>query len=102
MAINAPDYFTPADPGPPPVDADVILADPNGTLAGAAGPIAASGPLTDAISKVWPMPGTDTDNDGLPDALELQMDVLATLLLGAVFRHATGLNDIVIGGACFW
>jgi len=77
LAINAPDYFTPADPGPPPVDADVILADPNGTLAGAAGPIAASGPLTDAISKVWPMPGTDTDNDGLPDALELQMDVLA-------------------------
>lgn len=77
LAINAPEFFTPADPGPPPVDADLILADPNGTLAGAAGPIPADGPLTDAIPMVWPMPGWDTDNDGLPDALEIQMDVVA-------------------------
>ena len=77
LAINAPEFFTPADPGPPPVVADLILADPNGTLAGAAGPIPADGPLTDAISMVWPMPGWDTDNDGLPDALEIQMEVVA-------------------------
>lgn len=77
LAVNNPGFFTPADPGPPLVDADPILADPAGTLAGTAVPIAADGPLTDAISKVWPMPGWDTDNDGLPDALELQMDVMA-------------------------
>jgi len=79
LAVNASGVYTPDDPlALPPVVGDPILFD-GGSLAGISPPatLAATGPLTDAISKVWPMPGKDTDNDGLPDALELQMDVMA-------------------------
>ena len=80
LAENAPGVYTPGDPMalPDPIVGDTILFD-GGTLATIVSPatLDATGPLTDAISKAWPMPGKDTDNDGLPDAMELQMDVRA-------------------------
>ena len=67
--------FTQADAAAlPPVAADTIVDDV-GLLETAAIAFPRSGPLTDAISTIWPMPGTDTDDDGWPDALEIQADV---------------------------
>ncbi|MGD9780976.1 MAG: LamG-like jellyroll fold domain-containing protein [Kiritimatiellia bacterium] len=63
--------FTQEDPLVP-VAADTILDDV-GVLESSAG-LVKSGALTDAISTIWPMPGTDTDDDGWQDALEIQMD----------------------------
>lgn len=74
-ANNTPGFFTPADPMNPLSVGDVILADPNGALAGAALPIAGGKPITDNVPKMIPMPGWDTDSDGLPDAAEIQRDV---------------------------
>ena len=78
LAVNAPGVYTPDDPAalPLPVVGDPILFD-GGTLATIVAPatLDATGPLTDAISTIWPMPGTDTDDDGWPDALEIQADV---------------------------
>ncbi|NCA83599.1 MAG: hypothetical protein EOM72_12820, partial [Opitutae bacterium] len=78
LAVNAPGVYTPDDPAalPLPVVGDPILFD-DGTLAAIVAPatLDATGPLTDAISTIWPMPGTDTDDDGWPDALEIQADV---------------------------
>ena len=79
LAVNAPGYYTPSDGAAiPPVVGDPILFD-GGSLAGVVAPatLEASGPLTDAISLIWPMPGTDTDDDGWPDQLEIQADVQA-------------------------
>ena len=51
-------------------DGDLVLADPEGILsAGTQGR-----PLYDNIPLMMPMPGRDTDNDGLPDSMEIQMD----------------------------
>lgn len=51
-------------------DGDLVLADPEGILsAGTQGR-----PLYDNIPQFMPMPGRDTDNDGLPDSMEIQMD----------------------------
>jgi subtilisin family serine protease len=44
-------------------------------LADAGGPLAGGRPVTDNLPLKYPMPGTDTDDDGRPDALEIQMDV---------------------------
>jgi hypothetical protein len=49
---------------------DLVLADPAGILtAGMQGY-----PLYDNAPLLVPMPGYDTDNDGLPDSMEIQMD----------------------------
>ena len=82
QAINAPGVFTPASAGPPPVVGDIILSDPDGILAAAVAPIpdlaAGDDPAPSILDNVplkYPMPGNDTDDDGWPDALEIQMDV---------------------------
>ncbi len=52
------------------VNGDLVLADPEGILSeGVQG-----FPLYDNIPLMMPMPGRDTDNDGLPDSMEIQMD----------------------------
>ena len=71
---QSPGVFTPASVGPPPVVADVILADPDGTLAAALAPIDGY-PLTDNVPLMMPMAGRDTDQDGRPDSMEIRMDV---------------------------
>ncbi|MDR0994636.1 MAG: hypothetical protein LBN38_08780, partial [Verrucomicrobiota bacterium] len=49
---------------------DVILNDPNGTIElGSVG-----SRITDNIPMMVPMPGMDTDEDGLPDSMEIRMD----------------------------
>lgn len=75
-ALTTPGTFTPADPmALPPVAGDVILSDPGGVLASAALPVPGGEPITDNVPKMIPMPGWDTDSDGLPDAMEIQKDV---------------------------
>ena len=58
---------------------DVILSDPDSILTDAetAGTDLVTGgkPVTDNLPLMVPMPGTDTDADGLPDSTEIQMDV---------------------------
>jgi hypothetical protein len=50
---------------------DLVLSDPEGVLtAGIQGY-----PLFDNIPLMMPMPGWDTDNDGLADSMEIRMDV---------------------------
>ena len=49
---------------------DLILADPNGILTADT----QGYPLYDNIPLMMPMPGRDTDNDGLVDSMEIQMD----------------------------
>ncbi len=78
---QVPGVFTPAMAGPPPVVGDTIISDPDSILAAAATPIPDIGagedparPILDNLPLKYPMPGTDTDDDGLPDALEIQMD----------------------------
>lgn len=52
------------------VNGDLVLSDPDGILtAGVQG-----FPLYNNIPLMMPMPGFDTDNDGLPDSMEIQMD----------------------------
>lgn len=52
------------------MNGDLVLSDPDGILtAGTQG-----FPLFDNIPLMMPMPGRDTDNDGLPDSMEIQMD----------------------------
>ena len=52
------------------MNGDLVLADPQGILSeGVQGY-----PLYDNIPLMMPMPGRDTDNDGLPDSMEIQMD----------------------------
>ena len=52
------------------MNGDLVLSDPDGILtAGTQG-----FPLYDNIPLMMPMPGRDTDNDGLPDSMEIQMD----------------------------
>ena len=52
------------------MNGDLVLSDPDGILtAGVQG-----FPLYDNIPLMMPMPGRDTDNDGLPDSMEIQMD----------------------------
>ncbi len=72
--LNTPGFFTPASVGPPPVLADLILSDPDGTLAAAALPIPGY-PLTDNTPLVVPMPGKNTDDDAMPDNVEIRMAV---------------------------
>ena len=62
-------------PPVPPLPGDVILSDPDGALAAAMGPISGGRPVTENVPKMIPMPGWDTDSDGLSDAMEIQMDV---------------------------
>lgn len=50
---------------------DLVLADPNGILTGGE----QGYPLYDNIPLMMPMSGRDTDNDGLVDSMEIQMDV---------------------------
>ena len=67
--------FTQADPGafPFPVLADTIIYDV-GTLATATGPLDGHS-VTDNAPLMVPNPGKDTDSDGLPDSMEILMDV---------------------------
>ena len=52
------------------MNGDLVLSDPEGILvAGTQGY-----PLFDNIPLMMPMPGYDTDSDGLPDSMEIQMD----------------------------
>lgn len=74
-AVNAPGDFTPADPMDPLSVGDVILSDPDGALAATALPISGGERITDNVPKMIPMPGWDTDSDGLPDGMEIQLDV---------------------------
>lgn len=74
-ALNAPGFYTPADPMDPLSVGDVILSDPMGTLGAAVGPLDGGRPITDNAPLMVPMPGWDTDSDGLPDAAEIQRDV---------------------------
>ena len=63
LALASPGVYTLGDP---------ILADVSGLTGGEAGlSIVRNTPYK------WPIPGNDTDDDGLPDALEIQMDVAA-------------------------
>ena len=71
-AVTTPGTYTPPVP---PMAGDVILSDPSGTLAAAVLPIAGGEPITDNLPKMIPMPGWDSDSDGLPDAAEIQRDV---------------------------
>lgn len=75
-SVNAPDTFTPAALSPLMIG-DVILADPDGELTNAetGGYLLEGRSITDNIPLMVPMPGWDTDSDGLPDATEIQMDV---------------------------
>ncbi len=67
---------------------DLVLADPNGILTGDE----QGYPLYDNIPLMMPMPGRDTDNDGLPDSMEIQMDVAK----GKNFSSpVSGLNPLV-------
>ncbi len=81
LAINTPGVFTPASLGPPPVVGDIILSDPIGDLAALVAPypdITVDPPAPSILDNAplkYPMPGADTDDDGWPDALEIQMDV---------------------------
>lgn len=76
FASNAADTFTPADPlAMPPVMGDLILSDPDGTLTAAVAPLPGGYSITDNAPLMVPMPGWDTDSDGLSDAMEIQMDV---------------------------
>ncbi len=52
-------------------DGDLVLSDPNGLLAGGE----QGYPIYDNIPLMMPMSGRDTDNDGLVDSMEIQMDV---------------------------
>ncbi len=75
-SLNTPNTYTPEDlMALPPVAGDIILADPDGALAAAVGPIEGGFPITDNRPLMVPMPGTDTDSDGLSDSMEIQMDV---------------------------
>lgn len=75
-SLNAPNTYTPEDlMALPPVVGDIILSDPDGALAAAVGPIEGGFPITDNRPLMVPMPGTDTDSDGLSDSMEIQMDV---------------------------
>ncbi len=74
FVINTPGFFTPASVGPPPVVSDVILSDPDGVLAGAVAPIEGAS-LVDNWPILLPMGGWDTDQDGIPDNVEVRMAV---------------------------
>jgi hypothetical protein len=70
------------------IDGDLALSDPNGILAGGE----QGYPLYDNIPLMMPMPGRDTDNDGLVDSMEIQMDVAR----GQNFSSpVAGLNPLV-------
>ena len=74
---NFPDFFTPTALSPL-MTGDVILADPDGALKDCEddGGYTLDGfPVTDNAPLMVPMPGWDTDSDGLSDAMEIQMDV---------------------------
>ena len=77
-ALNAPEVFTPTALSLLMLG-DFIYSDPDGTLAAAEAAGVATVPgglqLTDNYPLMVPMPGKDTDSDGLPDATEIQMDV---------------------------
>ncbi len=82
LALNAPGLFTPTALSliPPPSGpmGDMILADPDGLLLAVetAGTNTLEGlPITRNLTVKYPMPGVDTDDDGWPDPLEIQMDV---------------------------
>ncbi len=70
-----PGFYMPPDPmAIPPFAGDLILDDPDNLLAGVIDPVEGL-PVTDNQPLMVPMPGTDTDSDGLPDSMELRMDV---------------------------
>ena len=77
-SLNYPDYFTPTALSPLLIPmGDIIVSDPDGELAAAeaAGTDYIPGAqTTDNAPLVIPMPGKDSDSDGLPDAMEIQMD----------------------------
>lgn len=50
---------------------DLVLSDPSGSLVADA----QGYPLLDNTPKMMPMPGWDSDNDGLADSMEIRMDV---------------------------
>ena len=52
------------------MNGDLVLSDPDGILAAGT----QGYPLFDNIPLMMPMPGYDTDNDGLVDSMEIQMD----------------------------
>ena len=76
-AVNTPGAYTPlAASMMLPPSGDIILSDPGGTLAASiALPIPGGKSITDNTPLMIPMPGRDTDSDGLPDGTEIQMDV---------------------------
>jgi Concanavalin A-like lectin/glucanases superfamily/Bacterial TSP3 repeat len=77
FVINTPGVYTPEDLlAMPPVIGDYIISDPDGALAATVSPVTLPGfPITDNIPLMVPMPGWDTDSDGLSDPMEIQMDV---------------------------
>ena len=81
-AANEAGVFTPlalsAVPPPDGPVGDIILADPGNVLSNAVATtnlVEGGRPITDNLSLMVPMPGTDTDSDGLSDSMEIQMDV---------------------------
>ena len=57
---------------------DVILSDPDNILSNAVATtnlVTGGRPITDNLPLMVPMPGWDSDSDGLPDSTEIQMDV---------------------------
>ena len=75
QVVNMPGFYTPPVVGPPAVPGDIIISDPDGILAAAIAPLPGGLPIVDNSPLKYPMPGIDTDDDGWPDALEIQMDV---------------------------
>jgi len=74
FAQNYPDMYTPTNLILDPLLPDLILADPGNVLSNAVTYVDGF-PITDNVPLMVPMPGKDTDSDGLPDAMEIQMDV---------------------------
>ncbi len=71
---------------------DLVLSDPNGLLTGDQ----QGYPLYDNIPLMMPMPGRDTDNDGLVDSMEIQMDIARDKYFSS---PVVGLNPLVMRSA---
>jgi len=78
-AVNTTNVYTPLALSMLPIPmGDIILSDVTGVLSNALATtnlVVGGRPITDNLTLKYPMPGTDSDDDGWPDALEIQMDV---------------------------